>query len=125
MASNLLPECAAHEPNDDMDMAWGPLTMGMQYRSHLCSFDALDWYYFDVPRASAVAVDLVVPTRADFSVSLHTANGAMIGESSKIGEGIAEQIITVVQVPGRYYLRVSPFTRRDPNQPYLLTVNFF
>ncbi len=125
VASNLLPDCAAYEPNDNMNAAWGPLIMGMQYRAYLCSYDSVDWYYFDVPRAGAVAVDMVVPDRVDDNVSLHAADGTIIAQSNNFGEGVAEQIITVVQSAGRYYVRVSPFTRRDPNQPYLLTVNFF
>ena len=123
--SNLLPDCAAYEPNDNMNAAWGPLFMSMQYRAYLCFYDSVDWYYFDVPRAGAVAVDLIVPDQADYNVSLHAADGAIIGESSNIGEGMAEHIIAVVQSAGRYYVRVSPFTRRDPNQPYFLNVNFF
>jgi hypothetical protein len=125
ISNNLLLECPAYEPNDSMEMAWGPLVMGMQYRAYLCAYDSADWYYFDVPRAGAVSVDLVVPDRSDQSVSLHRADGSIIAQSENVGEGVAEHIITVVQSAGRYYVRVTPFTRRDPNQPYLLSVNFF
>ena len=46
-------------------------------------------------------------------------------QSNNFGEGVAEHIVTVVQSAGRYYVRVTPFSRRDAGQPYDLTVNFF
>ena len=69
--------------------------------------------------------DLIVPSRADLNLSLHSADGTIIAESNNIGDGVAEHIIAVVQTAGRYYVRVTPFTRRDASQPYDLTVNFF
>jgi hypothetical protein len=125
IVSNFLHPCVLHEPNDQLDMAWGPLAMGQGYQSYLCFFDPVDWYYFDAPRAGAIAVDLIVPERADLRLSLHNDTGALLAQSDEFGEGVNEHIITVVQSAGRFYVRVEPFTRRDPNQPYTLTVSFF
>jgi len=123
--ANLLPDCAAYEPNDSQQAAWGPLTLGVTYRAYLCFYDPVDWYTVDLPRAGALSIELAVPTLMDLNLYLHSSNGALIAESVNFGEGVSERIIMPVQVPGRYYIRVAPYSRRDPNQPYTLTANLF
>ena len=125
ISANFQPECAAYEMNDTMDQAWGPLIMGVSYRTYLCSYDPVDWYYFDVLRAGALSVDLLVPAKADLDLSVLAADGSIVAESLTRDEGVDEHVIAVLQTVGRYYVRVLPFSRRDASQPYSLTINFF
>lgn len=126
IVSGFLPDCAMYEPNDSSETAWGPVQMNVTYRAYLCSYDPVDWYYFETRRAGALAVDLGVPAlSADLSLYLHAADGSLIAESSNTGEGVDERIVAVLQAGGRYYIRVEPVTRRDASQSYTLLVSFY
>jgi hypothetical protein len=122
--SGFTPDCALHEMNDELARAWGPLEFGQVYLSYLCAYDPVDWYFIDLPRPGALSVDLAVPLKQDLDLFLHAANGNVIAESTTFGEGADERIITTIQAPGRYYLRVLPYSRRDPSQPYEIMVDF-
>jgi len=119
------PECHVYEPNNAADCAAGPLVFGQTYRAYLCFYDVEDWYYFDMPRSGAVSLDLLVPSQQDLNLYLYDSSRQLVASSTTFAEGAREHIGVALAVPGRYYVLVSPFTRRDPGQPYDLTVRLF
>ncbi len=119
------PECHIYEPNNTPDCAAGPLTFGQTYRAYLCFYDMEDWYYFDIPRSGAVSLDLLVPSQQDLNLYLYDSSGQAVASSTTFAEGADEHIAVALAAPGRYYVLVSPFTRRDPSQSYDLAVRFF
>lgn len=123
--ANFRSECTALEPNDSTANAWGPLDFGVSYSAYLCAYDLVDWYWVDVPRSGVLHVALTVPPLADLDLELYGGDETLIADSAAVGDGLDEEITAAVPSPSRYYLRVYPFSRRDPYQAYSLLVEFY
>ena len=121
--ANFRMECTALEPNESFANAFGPLAVDVAYVAYLCPYDSVDWYWLETGSASSIRVALSVPPLADLHLYLHDGSGAQIGASATIGDGDDEEIVSAVLPAGRYYVRVLPFSRRDPYQPYSLTIS--
>lgn len=118
------PACTFLEDNDSRALARGPLLFGKQYVAYLCAFDAQDWYYIDIARPGALAVDLAVPIAQDLSLYVYDTPGNLLSASTAAGEGAAERVISGISSPGRYYIQVLAVSRRDATQPHTLVVSF-
>jgi hypothetical protein len=117
------PLCDAYEFNDDFVHAWGPLRSGQDYDAYLCADDSVDWYYFDATQAGPVVIDLRVPPTVDYDLYLY-AQGAQIGQSTLYGLGVAEHIEITATGPGRFHVRVYPYSGRDSSNAYRLRAVF-
>lgn len=116
--------CQAYEPNDTPGAAAGPLINGQSIRAGLCDGDSVDYYYFDVPDAVRVQLNLdELPANTDFDLFLYRLSGGAAIAESRNREAAPEHISINLE-PGRYLIQIWPSDIRRSDQPYRLVVSW-
>ena len=110
-----------YEPNDERWQAYWPLVSGATYRSYVWSPDDDDWYYIEVSTLDTIAIDLNVPSVADYDLYLYDSSGTnFVAKSDSWGNGVDEHIEYQPDRTGRYYIRVYPYQGYSNSEPYSL-----
>ena len=108
-----------YEPNDSFDQAWGALNSGQDYRALIYApSDMDDFYWFDMPQARAIQVDLWdIPANNNYHLYLYNAGRTLVGYSGNAGNA-PEEIRSGVLPAGRYYVRVQRIAGHSATQQY-------
>jgi len=113
------------EPNDEaLTEANGPIVSGLTYHGTFPGVnDVKDYFYFDLPTARSVVVDLTnIPPGRDYNLILRDADlDPPVGYSGETGN-TNEHIPAVILPPGRYYIHVFRYSGAGSTQPYNLRV---
>jgi hypothetical protein len=113
-----------YEPNDRIDLAWGPLDSGQEYLAHIWNeFDRSDYYGLTPTTTSPVSVTLThVPDQCDYDLyayALEDDTPRLITYSNRVGS--ADEDLVFVPVPHQeYYVRVYPYIGYSNQGPYHL-----
>ena len=110
-----------YEPNDDYQLAYGPVISGEIYQGYLSSKYDLDLFKIVTGSAFDVEIRLEVPVDFDLYVTQISDLGTIdtLGISNEIGD--ATEYLQGEQLePGTYYILVSPY--ETSTVPYRLTV---
>lgn len=113
------------EPNNSFSQAWGLLASSQVYRALFYSpDDREDFYWFDMPVAHAIQVDLWdIPAGHDYHLYLYNASYHQVGYSGNPGNQ-PEVIFTSVLPAGRYYVRVQQVNGFSATERYALRAIF-
>ncbi len=120
--------CDVCEPNNSLSQACGPLAPGQCYQYFVRCTAKLDddFYYIDLETPGTFTVDLTnIPAGTDYSVYLYDENQQLLEQCSSDERGNAPEHATCdLSQPGRYYVRVYPWTGCSENNPYTLAVAY-
>ncbi len=112
------------EPNNEaLSEANGPLVSGLTYRGTFPGVDDIqDYYYFDLPAARSVVVDLTnIPTGRNYNLIVRNGNLDEVGYEGTPGN-VDEHLEIPILAPGRYYIQVYRYSGPGSTQPYNLRV---
>jgi len=112
------------EPNNEaLSEANGPLVSRLTYYGTFPGVDDIqDYYYFDMPTARSVVVDLTnIPAGRDYNLLLRDASLTQIGYKGTTGNA-NEHLTTDSLPPGRYYIQVYRYSGVGSTEPYNLRV---
>ncbi|MCF6147594.1 MAG: hypothetical protein E3K37_02940 [Candidatus Kuenenia sp.] len=95
------------EPNDDFDVAYGPLESGKSYEGKLCSSSDRDYFKFELKNPD-IQLMLTVPTDNDYDLYLYNSSKSEISNSTnpKGTETISHNNLDA----GMYYIQVSGYS---------------
>ena len=95
------------EPNDDFDVAYGPLESGKSYEGKLCSSSDRDYFKFELKNPD-VQLMLTVPTDNNYDLYLYDSSKSEISNSAnpKGTETISHNDLEA----GMYYIQVSGYS---------------
>ena len=116
-----------YEPNDTREEAYGPLTSGQDYTSHIyLESDQRDYYTMILTSAGPIVVDLTVPACCDYDLYLYDSpTGDFIAASNYMGKGLDEHLEYSASHAGTYYILVySPYKDYSSEYPYQLHPTF-
>jgi subtilisin family serine protease len=107
-------------PNQDRSSAY-PLQNGQVIVGTFHEAGQKDWFYFDVPEAGTIQVNVSVYTnRCDPVLELYTPQGERLERDLNEPPWEEEQVLDVD--PGRYYIVVSDWYANQVNEEYYLAV---
>ncbi len=114
-----------YEPNDSSSQAYGPLTSGQTYYSHLESaMDNDDYFYITLSSSATIVVDLTnIPAGCDYDLFLYDVNLNKLGESRNYGD-TDEQIVYSTAQSGKYYIRIYRYSGYSATQAYALRATY-
>ncbi len=119
--------CDVCEPNNSFSQACGPLAPGERYQFFIrCTANRDDdYYYIDLETTGTVTLDLTsIPPGTDYDIYLYDENETLQCYSNQYGNRDEHATCHLTQ-PGRYYVRVYPYTEEcNDNDPYALTVTY-
>jgi len=122
--------CDVCEPNNSLSQACGPLAprapgeKSYQYFIRCTAELDDDYYYIDLETPGTVTLDLTsIPPGTDYDIYLYDRNRILQCYSDQPGNR-DEHVICYLSQPGRYYVRVYPWTGCNDNDPYTLSVAY-
>jgi hypothetical protein len=120
--------CDVCEPNNSFSEACGPLAPGKSYQYFIrCTAKRDDdFYYIDLETPGTVTLDLTsIPSGPNPGIYLYDENKEPVsGCYSNQPGNLPEHVVCPNLSPGRYYVRVYPWTGCNDNDPYTLTVTY-
>jgi serine protease Do len=113
----------AYEPNETIDMAWGPLESGKVYQAYISSDDDVDVYELDVETTDPIIVELRnISWRADYDLYLLDSQGERVDYSWGTTE--SEHIEYKPRTAGTYYVLINTYGGHSVSEPYSLVALF-
>jgi hypothetical protein len=120
--------CDLCEPNNSFTQICGPLAPAKSYQYFIrCTAERDDDFYcIDVETPGTYTADLTnIPAGTDYSVYLYDKNRQLLEQCSSDERGNAPEHATcALSRPGRYYVRVYPWTGCNDTNPYTLKVTY-
>ncbi len=113
----------AHEPNETIQQASGPLESGKVYEAYIASEDDVDVYYIDVETTELIIIDLRnINWRSDYDLFLVDEDGETLDYSW--GTTNSEHIEYQPRTTGTYYVAVTTYGGYSLTEPYSLVALF-
>lgn len=113
------------EPNNALNTAYGPLISGRLYKAFIWPSGDEDYYYIDVTTTTTLTISLTnIPVGVDYDLYVYDTVTATQPITWSNRYGNADELVAYpVSKPGRYFIRIYPYSGYSADQPYHLIAN--
>lgn len=116
--------CAAFEPNNTIDTAYGPIGNGSVLRAPICETDPEDNYIVRLDGAATLRAHLTgIPAGVDYDLFVYNRQTFDLVTQSR-SNGQDDELVEEPLTAGSYVIRVLPYLTGRSNQPYTLSISW-